>query len=123
MNPKICLLLTDDPDDQQSFSNAISEIAPDNILITVIDPAQALKLLSSKKISPDFIFADVSMYGMDLSKFRSETNTDGIAKAPFAVYGYEEDSRTGQSFSDFPFLSKDCTYSDLVNYLKKVLKQ
>jgi hypothetical protein len=122
MNSKICLLLTDDPDDQQSFSNAISEIAPENILISVIDANHAVKLLSSQKIHPDFVFVDVSMYGLDVSKIRITTNREGApGKVPLALYGYEEDSGAARSLSDFPYLNKDCTYSDLINFIRSVL--
>ena len=120
MNAKICLLLTDDPDDQQSFSNAISEIAPENILISVIDVTHAVKLLGSKKIRPDVIFVDVSMYGIDVTQIKNTTNDDGQLVVPFALYGYEEDSSNVRNMSDYPYLNKDCTYSDLINYLRGV---
>jgi hypothetical protein len=123
MNSKICLLLTDDPDDQQSFSNALSEIAPEIILITVIDAGHAVNLLASKKFLPDFIFVDVSMFGLDINEIKTTTHHDGVATpVPFAVYGYQEDLSAAKNLSDYPYLNKDCTYSDLINFLRGVLK-
>ena len=123
MNPKICLLLTDDPDDQQSFSNALTEIDPNSILISVIDSAQALRLLNTKKILPDLIFVDVSMYGMDVSQIANATRNDGVLRSvPLALYGYKEDSDGLKEMSDFPYLDKDCTYSDLIRFVRTALK-
>jgi CheY-like chemotaxis protein len=123
MNPKICLLLTDDPDDQQSFSNALTEIDPNSILISVIDSAQAVRLLNTKKILPDLIFLDVSMYGMDVSQIVNATRNDGLLRSvPLAFYGYKEDSDGLKEMSDFPYLDKDCTYSDLIKFVRAALK-
>jgi CheY-like chemotaxis protein len=123
MNPKICLLLTDDPDDQQSFSNALTEIDPNSILISVIDSAQAVRLLNTKKILPDLIFLDLSMYGMDVSQIANATRNDGdLRSVPLALYGYKEDSADLKEMSDFPYLDKDCTYSDLIKFVRTALK-
>jgi hypothetical protein len=123
MNSKICLLLTDDPDDQQSFSNAISEIAPEIILISVIDAGHAVNLLTSKKVLADFIVVDVSMFGLDINQIKRSAHNDGVLKpVTFALYGYQEDLAAANNFSNYPYLNKDCTYSDLINFLRGVLK-
>lgn len=118
---KICLLLTDDPDDQQTFSNAISEISPGNILLTVVDINQAVALLTTKGFSPQYIFVDASMYGMNIAQIKNAIKDGALHEIPLVLYGYEEDSAASKSTSDFPFFSKDSSYTELLNFLRAVL--
>src|ERR1044071_4287035 len=118
---KICLLLTDDPDDQQTFSNAISEISPENILVTIVDVNQAVTFLNTKEFFPQYIFVDASMYGMNISQIKEVVKDGTSQKAPLILYGYEEDSASLKSTSDFPFFNKDSSYSDLLKFLRSVL--
>lgn len=118
---KICLLLTDDPDDQQTFSNAISEISSENILLTVVDVGQAVTLLTTRKFLPQYIFVDASMYGMNIAQIKGAIKDGSLHETPLVLYGYEEDSVTSKSTGDFPFFSKDSSYSELVTFLRGVL--
>lgn len=120
---KICLLLTDDPDDQQTFSNAISEISPENILVTIVDINQAITFFTKKEFIPQYIFVDASMYGMNVSQITDAVKVGSSAKAPLIVYGYEEDSTNSKNSSDYPFFNKDSTYTELVKFLRGVLEK
>src|SRR5687767_14926386 len=96
---KICLLLTDDPDDQQTFSNAISEISSENILLTIVDVNQAITFLATKEFFPQYIFVDASMYGMNINQITNAVKDGSSKKAPLIVYGYEEDSTNSKNSS------------------------
>ena len=120
---KICLLLTDDPDDQQTFSNAISEISPENILLTIVDVNQAVAFLARRECFPQYIFVDASMYGMNINQITNAVKDGSFKKAPLIVYGYEEDSMHSKNSSDFPFFNKDSTYTELVKFLRGVLEK
>ena len=69
MNLKTCLLVTDDPDDHQAFSEALSEISLNTILVVILDSKQASLLLKTKKLIPDYIFVDMSMQGIEINEF------------------------------------------------------
>jgi CheY-like chemotaxis protein len=56
-----CLLIDDDLDDHEIFSMALEEIPLDVKLTSAYNATQALDMLKSGKISPDFIFLDLNM--------------------------------------------------------------
>ena len=61
MKVKTCLLITDDPDDHQAFSEAFAEVSEETIVLIVLDSQKALEMLRAKKHGPDFIFLDLNM--------------------------------------------------------------
>ena len=62
----LCLLVDDDPDDQEIFCLALQEIGKNLECIIANGGNQALEMLNSNKaLIPDFIFIDVNMPGMN----------------------------------------------------------
>jgi DNA-binding NtrC family response regulator len=120
---KICLLVTDDPDDHQVFSEAMAEILPDTIVVSVLNAESALRLLRERKLVPDYIFVDLTTYGMDASVFLNSLKTDtSLKNATVVVYG--EDEMLGNGRQDgFHFFSKDYDYGELRSFLKRILKR
>ena len=53
MKVKTCLLITDDPDDHQAFSEAFAEVSEETIVLIVLDSQKALEMLRAKKHVPD----------------------------------------------------------------------
>lgn len=120
---RTCLLVTDDPDDHQSFSEAISEISSSTVLIVVSDSEKAIELLKSKRHVPDYIFLDLSMQGVDASAFLNELNKDiNLSTIPSILYGEESDLFKLRDMNGSSFFNKDYDYSELRNFLKRIIK-
>jgi CheY-like chemotaxis protein len=123
MQLKTCLLVTDDPDDHQAFSEALSEISENTILIVILDSKKALLLLQEKKHIPDYIFVDLSMHGIRISEFMNYAKVDSISNSiPTILYGDEEELSKIENTVDLPFFSKDYNYAELRSFLMKVIK-
>ena len=121
MNLKTCLLITDDPDDHQVFSEALAEIIPDTIVIAILNAESAWRLLSERKHVPDYIFVDLTTYGIDATAFLNALKTDPVLKnITTVVYG---DEPLGKDRQDgFHFFSKDYDYNELRGFLKRTLR-
>jgi CheY-like chemotaxis protein len=61
MTLRTCLLVTDDPDDHQAISEALSQISEKTIVLNILDSQKALTLLKESTYRPDYIFLDLSM--------------------------------------------------------------
>lgn len=122
MNLKTCLLITDDPDDHQVFSEAMTEIIPNTIVLSVLSAENAWRLLSERKHVPDYIFVDLTTYGIDAAAFLNALKTDTVLKNIFTVV-YGEDETLGNGKPDgFYFFSKDYDYGELRSFLKRTLR-
>ncbi|HMI66015.1 MAG TPA: response regulator [Cyclobacteriaceae bacterium] len=64
-NTKECLLIDDDPDDQEIFSMALQEIDRSIKCVLASDGIHALTLLKPPTFTPDFIFIDINMPRMN----------------------------------------------------------
>lgn len=123
MNLKTCLLITDDPDDHDAFSEALSEIASQIILFVISNSEKALALLKSKRHRPDYIFVDLTMYGIRKNFFLNTMSGDfELAGIPIILYGDKTDSNKMEHQFHLPFLSKDYTYGELRVFLTQVFK-
>jgi CheY-like chemotaxis protein len=123
MNVKTCLLVTDDPDDHQSFSEALSEISANTILIVILDSKKAIMLLESKKHIPDYIFVDLSMHGIHIKEFIDAVKSDSsLQQIPAILYGDEDELIKIQNVDGIPFFSKDYNYAELRSFLMEVLQ-
>jgi CheY-like chemotaxis protein len=123
MNVKTCLLVTDDPDDHQSFSEALSEISANTILIVILDSEKATMLLESKKLIPDYIFVDLSMHGIHIREFMEAVKRDGSLRTiPAILYGDEDELNKIQQVDSVPFFPKDYNYAELRSFLMDVVQ-
>lgn len=122
MNLETCLLVTDDPDDHQVFSEALSEISPGIVLVVVPDSEKALELLKAKKFIPDYIFLDLSMHGVRGYNFlRILKSDDDLKRIPAVVYGGDGELEDARDVDIAAFFSKDYNYSELRRFLKDIL--
>jgi CheY-like chemotaxis protein len=120
---KTCLLVTDDPDDHQAFSEALAEISDNAVLIVILDSKKASLLLREKKHIPDYIFVDLSMHGIHINEFMNGVRTDReLSDIPFILYGEEEELQKIQISRGEPFFSKDYNYAELRSFLMDVLQ-
>jgi len=69
---KSVLVIDDDPDDLEFFSDAVSEISPYYECFTFSNGNEALEELKHQKIKPHFIFLDLNMPGMSGQDFLRE---------------------------------------------------
>jgi CheY-like chemotaxis protein len=122
MNVKTCLLVTDDPDDHQSFSEALSEISANTILIVILDSEKATMLLESKKLIPDYIFVDLSMHGIRIREFMEAVKRNSSLRTiPAILYGDEDELNKIQKVNSTPFFPKDYNYAELRSFLMDVV--
>jgi CheY-like chemotaxis protein len=122
MTVKTCLLVTDDPDDHQAFSEALAEISERTVVLNILDSQKALSLLLSKKHAPDYIFLDLSMHGIRINTFlKSVTGDAELGEVPMVVYGEQTSfSQIDGKFNNISFFNKDFEYSELKDFLRKL---
>jgi CheY-like chemotaxis protein len=124
MKVKTCLLITDDPDDHQAFSEAFSEVSEETIVLIVLDSQKALEMLRAKKHSPDFIFLDLSMHGIRINtflKFLKEDDTT-LRDLPVVVYGDVSEFYKLEYVSEVTFFNKEYEYSELRDFLREFFR-
>lgn len=119
---KTCLLVTDDPDDHQAFSEALSEISRETVVLIVLDSEKALLLLKAKKCIPDCIFLDLSMPGIRINTFlKNVSNETVLQKVPKVIYGESSGFDKIEDAEGLFFFVKDYEYSQLREFLNKFL--
>ena len=64
-NTKECLLIDDDPDDQEIFRMALQEVDKSISCVLANDGIDALTILKPRTFTPDFIFIDINMPRMN----------------------------------------------------------
>lgn len=123
--PLLLLLVDDDLDDQMLFQDAIKEIDPLMQVITAVNGVDALKILSSDPISPDYIFVDLNMPLMngiqclqEIKKIRAHANVPVII---YSTSSYERDILQTINNGAFYYIVKPFSFQELCEKLKKVL--
>jgi PleD family two-component response regulator len=120
---RTCFLITDDPDDHQAFSEALSEISSKTIVLIVLDSEKALELLKSKQLTPNFLFLDLSTNGMRINTFLKAVESDiELRQIPTVVYGDAQGLEKMDRSENVVFFTKDYEYSELRNFLKEFVK-
>jgi CheY-like chemotaxis protein len=124
MKVKTCLLITDDPDDHQAFSEAFAEVSEETIVLIVLDSQKALDMLRAKKHNPNFIFLDLSMHGIRINTFLKFIKTEDISlqKIPVVVYGDVTEFYKLEYVSEVTFFNKEYEYSELRDFLKELFR-
>src|SRR5687768_13007068 len=106
---RTCLLVTDDPDDQSEFSEALYEVSADAILLSVVNSKKAIELLKSKTHIPNYIFLDLSLPDLDLSAFIIEINRKKeLKEIPLIVYGEHSEYEKVKDLGIYAFMKRDC---------------
>ena len=72
VQPKICLLVDDDPDDQEVFLTALNDVSASVLCLVAADGDRALELLYNEDTIPDYIFLDLNMPEMTGWEFLDE---------------------------------------------------
>jgi DNA-binding NtrC family response regulator len=117
------LLISDDLDDHQAFTEAFQTLQPNMIVIAVLSQDKAMNLLASKKLIPDFVFLDLTSPDSDAVKFLSRVKTFEDGKPiSVTVYGNDIDllSNKMKGVSSF---DKEYEFPQLVKFFQNLLKQ
>jgi len=86
-DPKICLLVDDDPDDQEVFLTALNDVCSSVLCLVAPDGDRALELLHNEDTIPDYIFLDLNMPRMNGFEFLAAMKKSKILRdIPVIVY-------------------------------------
>ncbi len=120
---RTALLISDDLDDHQSFSEAFQKVSPATVVVAVLSQERALELLSSKRLIPDYIFLDLTSPDSNVSKFFSSVKMaeDG-KKISITVYGGDE-SFSAEGPAGVSKFDKDYEFPELVKYFRELVTQ
>jgi CheY-like chemotaxis protein len=114
-----CLLVTDDPDDHQAFTDALNEISDNAVVVVILDSLKALTLLLEKSFLPDYIFVDLSMNGIRINSFLKRLRQEErLKKIPIVLYGDKGNYAATEEYELLFFFKKDYDFSELKNLLK-----
>jgi CheY-like chemotaxis protein len=120
---RTCLLVTDDPDDHQAISEAVSQISEKTIVLNILDSQKALMLLKESDCQPDYLFLDLSMHGIRINTLlKTIKDDDGMPKMPTVVYGLDDTFTQIEDTRHLIFFNKDYEYSSLKDFLLTILK-
>lgn len=124
MTVKTCLLITDDPDDHQAFSEAFAEVSENTVVLIVLDSQKALEMLRARKHLPDFIFLDISMHGIRINTFLKYIKVEGgnLKQIPIVVYGDVSEFYKLEYSSEVTFFNKEYEYSELRDFLRELFR-
>ena len=121
--PKICLLVDDDPDDQEVFLSAMSDVCSTALCLVAPDGDRALELLHNEETIPDYIFLDLNMPRMNGFEFLAAIKKSKILQNIHVIV-YSTTSQPGQidkarKLGATEFFTKTYKYEELRSLLKK----
>lgn len=120
MNVKTCLLVEDDPEDQEFFLDALHRVSEKTGCYAVSNGEEALSTLLEEDLFPDYIFTDINMPKMNGFEFLAVLK--GIEKfkdIPIIIYSSdysEEKIQKAKRLGAAAFYSKT-----RVNVLRSIL--
>jgi CheY-like chemotaxis protein len=121
MNKRI-LVIDDDNDDRELFSEALASVDPVIVCDQAIDGAQALKRLASQEIdTPDIIFLDINMPVMNgwqfLTRLKSEEEYKNIPVIVYTTSSNQKDKLIADNLGALCFITKPHAFGRLKNML------
>jgi CheY-like chemotaxis protein len=127
MSPnKLLFLVDDDADDQEIFKSALADIDRRLNLLTASNGIDALEVLQSAPVLPDYIFVDLNMPRMGGLQFLKEIKkTTKLKDIPVFVYSTSSNPRDISATKELgaeSFITKPSRFSELCNLLQTLLK-
>jgi CheY-like chemotaxis protein len=123
VEPKICLLVDDDPDDQEVFLAALGDVSDSVLCLIAPNGDRALALLNNKDTIPDYIFLDLNMPRMDGFEFLTAIKKNALlSKIPVIVYStttVQSHIEKAKKLGATQFFTKTYKYEDLCKLLRK----
>lgn len=117
------LLVSDDLDDHQTFTEAFGKIMPSLVVVAVLSQAKALELLASKRLVPDIVLLDLTAQDSDAIALLASLKTVEDGKPiSFTMYGNDEDLLVNR-IKGVPTFEKDCEFPQLVGFFEILLQK
>ncbi len=85
MRYKYAIYIDDDEEDLEIFSTVIQEFNNEISCLSFTSASKALKKIISNELSPEIIFIDLNMNGMDGFEFLAEIRKQSDIKTPVVV--------------------------------------
>lgn len=116
------LVIDDDSDDRELFSEALASVDPVIVCDQATDGAEALKRLAAREIAaPDIIFLDINMPVMDgwqfLTRLKSEDRYKDIPVIVYTTSSNMKDKRIADDLGALCFITKPHAFGRLKNML------
>jgi CheY-like chemotaxis protein len=124
---KIFMVVDDDSDDRELFTEAVNEIQPDAKCISCANGEQALQLLrNAMPVYPDYIFLDLNMPIMDgnecLVELKKDASLRHIPVVIFSTSSTQKDKDETTILGAIYFLTKPTSYKKLCEEIQYVLE-
>lgn len=125
MPNKICLLVDDDADDHEIFTEVLKEVDQNITCLTAVNGLQAIKILEKVEQLPDYIFLDLNMPVMSGIQFLTEIKkNETFDKIPVVIYStssFHNDIKQTQQLGGTHFLTKPYSIVSLKDALARIL--
>lgn len=119
------LLIDDDTDDVSLFLEALAETGHPVHGFSIDNGPEALEKLSSGKITPDLIFLDINLPGMNgwdcLTLIRTTENIRHIPVIIYSTSSHKREADKAERLGATGFLTKPYDYKELTTILQAVL--
>ena len=119
-----CLLVDDDPDDQEIFAMAVEAVNSSVTCHYADDGIKALEMLNSTQFIPDLIFVDLNMPRMNGKQCLAEIKKiDRLVNVPVYIYSTSSHNQIKGTHDVVPtaYITKPSTLPELTQILKGVL--
>ena len=118
-----CLLVDDDPDDQEIFAMAVEAVSSAITCHYADDGIKALEMLKDASFRPDMIFVDLNMPRMNGKQCLAEIKKiDRLQDIPVYIYSTSSHThiRNAQDVTPTAYIVKPSTLPELTEILKGV---
>jgi hypothetical protein len=116
---KICLLISEDPDDHQILFEAIQEISKNIALTILLEGDHLIQILTEETIKPDFIVVDTGMSRITGALVKQMVNLEKLKSIPVIIYTDDP-----SNVADHPVamtMSKRLPYSEIRSKFKEIM--
>lgn len=121
----IILIVDDDAEDIELFTEAVSEVDADIHCVEAYNGLEALKVLKRNSLLPNFIFLDINMPLMNGRKCLEEIKkNENYKHIPVIIYSTTSDEKQIRECRKLgaDFLTKPNSFDELTGALRKILK-
>jgi len=126
LRPKIFLLVDDDADDHELFTEALQHVEKTAICFSAYGGEEALDRLNSLTLLPDIIFMDINMPKMSgFDVLRELKQADHLKHIPVIIYSTTHDNghvQEAKALGAKDFVKKPTKFSDLCTLLESTFK-
>ena len=120
------LLIDDDSDDRELFSEALSLVEPDIICDQATDAEEGLARLQERKEEPDLIFLDINLPVMNgwqfLTRLKTESELKHIPVIMYSTSSNVRDMKTARDMGALCFITKPHAFRMLKGMLGIVIE-